>query len=241
MSIKNTYFSRAPIMGVGKLHFLIVPREAPADSGDRALLGSLVAEYDTGLLGGKEVPGPDHVWKRRYLLEMISRAQGTGGQTWVESQDLAGVTQSVKVEKKFGFDLGLSFPGVPASGKIGIDYSKLRTVELVLGAGCRKEYIPVGFLKAGFDFARHHSDEFDRQLFDDDYMACQQILIVKEMAISVVSEIDFSAGFEAKAEEINGLGIGVTYSKKSKKEYTVKLNDGKEYLFGIGAVQLERL
>jgi hypothetical protein len=51
MATVSRYFSRAPLRGVGKLHFLIVPQAAPKDSGAETLLGSLVAEYDRGVSG----------------------------------------------------------------------------------------------------------------------------------------------------------------------------------------------
>ena len=241
MSARSFYFAKAPLRGAGKLHFLVTPQEAPVGSAPRALLGSLVEEIDSGLFSMKEVPGADHVWKREYVLAALRKDPSLAGVELIEQTNLASVSQELTVEKKFKLGVDAPVPGVPASASIGIDFTKIRKVTMTLGAGCAKYYIPDGFLKSGYDYAQAHSDQFDKQLFYDDYMGVSQILIVKKMKVTVESETEFSAGFDAKADEITALKLGVEYKKSSKRTYDIDLDDGKEYLFGIRGVQLDKI
>ena len=241
MSARSIYFAKAPLRGPGKLHYLVTPQEAPGGSAPRALLGSLVEEIDIGLFSLKEIPGADHVWKREYVLQALRQDPTLAGVDLVEETNLASVSQELKVEKKFKLGVDVPVPGVPASASIGIDYSKIRSVVMSLGTGCVKYYIPEGFLKSGYDYAQKHSDQFDKQLFYDDYMGVSQILIVRKMKVTVESESDFSAGFDAKATEITDLKVGVKYQKISKRKYEIDLDDGKEYLFGLRGVQMDKL
>ena len=241
MSSRSFYFAKAPLRGAGKLHFLVTPQEAPTGSAPRALLGSLVEEIDSGLFSMKEIPGADHVWKREYLLHTLRQDPSLAGANLIEQTNLASVSQELKVEKKFKLGIDAPVPGVPASASIGIDFTKIRKVTMTLGTGCVKYYIPDGFLKSGYEYAQEHSNDFDKQLFYDDYMGVSQILIVQKMKVTVESETDFSAGFDAKAAEITDLKLGVKYEKSSKRKYEIDLDDGKEYLFGIRGIQLDRL
>jgi hypothetical protein len=241
MSSKSLYFSKAPLRGPGKLHFLVTPMLASPGTDVRSLLGSLVTEMDEGTFGDKQIPGADHVWKRRYVLDVLGKDPALAGQNLVSEATLANVSQDLKVDKKLKLGVDATVPGVPAKATIGFDYSKTKTINIALGEGCVKEYIPEGFLASGYRHAELHSNEFDRQLFNDDYMAVSQLLIVRKMQLTVESQTEFSAAFQAQAEQISGLGLGVDYSKKSNKKYVITLDDGLEYLFGIGAVQLEKL
>jgi hypothetical protein len=241
MASLSRYFSRAPVQGVGKMHFLMVPKVAGPGSIAETLLGSLVAEYDRGLFSLSEVPGDEHVWKKGYGLTAFAQATSLAGEELVVDQELAAVTQSLKIERKFKLGAGAPLPGVPATGSINVDYSRLRSVEFTLGAGSIKRYIPSGFIKAGYDWCQSHSSQVDRQLFDDDYMLVDQLLLVKSMALKVVSDTEFSAGFKAQAAEISDGNIGVNYDVTRDREVTVKVDDGRTYLFALAAVQLENI
>jgi hypothetical protein len=72
-------------------------------------------------------------------------------------------------------------------------------------------------------------------------MAVNQVLIVRQMKLVVESNAVFSASFDAKADQITDLKVGVSYSRKSDRTYEIELDDGKDYLFAIGAVQLDAL
>ncbi len=188
-----------------------------------------------------EVPGDEHVWKRRYVLDSISRCPDLKNVTLVEQVDLASIKQSFKIEKKFNLGIGIPIAGVPSAGSINIDYSKIRDIEITLGEGAVKHYIPRGFLKAGYDWCQMNSDEFDRQLFYDDYMAVDQVLYVNKFSLDFQSEIDFSAGFKAQAESINDAKVGVTYHVSKSKTVNVEIDSKTPYLIALGAVQLENV
>jgi len=241
MTVRSMYFAKAPLVGPGKLHFLVTPQEAPPGSASRQLLGSLVEEMDIGMFGLKQVPGFDHVWKREYLLQVMAMLPGIAGQQLVNEAGLASVSQSLKIDRKFKLGANAPIPGVPASASIGADYTKLKSVTMELGAGCTKYYIPKGFLSAAYDHAQKHSNQVDKEIFDDDYMAVNQVLIVRQMKLVVESNAVFSASFDAKADQITDLKVGVSYSRKSDRTYEIELDDGKDYLFAIGAVQLDAL
>jgi hypothetical protein len=241
MSSSARYFSRAPVQGVGKMHFLLVPKVAGPDSLPESLLGSLVSETDRGLFSLSEVPGDKHVWKRGYGLTVFARAPSLAGEALVVEEELAAVTQSLKVEKKFKLGAAAPIPGVPANGSITIDSTRLQTVEFTLGAGAVKRYIPTGFIRAGFQWAQQHSSEVDADLFDDDYMLVDQLLLVKSMTVKVKSETDFDAGFKAQASEISDTNIGISYDVSRDREVSVTIDDGRTYLFALAAVQLENI
>jgi hypothetical protein len=206
-----------------------------------SLLGSLVAEHDRGLFSMREVPGDMHVWTHGYGLEAFAKAPKLAGKQLVVEEELAAVTQSLKVEKKFKLGAGAPLPGVPANGSINVDFSKLRSVDFTLGAGSVKRYIPSGFIDEGFRWCQKHSNDFDRQLFDDDYMLVDQLLLVKSMQLKVTSETDFSAGFKAQADAITDANIGVSYDTSRDREVKIAIDDGRTYLFALAAVQLENV
>lgn len=241
MSANSQYFARAPMKGAGMLNFLIVPRAAPVGSGPRALLGSLVDEIDVGLFGTREIPNTELVGTRGYVLEAINRNPDLAGKTLVEEESLASTTQTLVVNRKFKLGLGVPFPGVPDTASVGLDYSKVRRVELSLGEGCRKLYIPTSFLKDGYDHAQRHSDQFHWSLFHDDYMAVRQILLVRNLSILVTSESEFTAGFEAKAKDVNDAKVGINYHREDQKSYRVSIAGDQDYLFALGAVQLDKI
>jgi hypothetical protein len=241
MTTLSSYFSRAPVQGVGKMHFLVIPKVAGPDSVADSLLGSLVAEHDRGLFSLREVPGDMHVWTHGYGLEAFAKAPKLAGKQLVVEEELAAVTQSLKIEKKFKLGAGTRLPGVPANGSISVDFSKLRSVEFTLGAGSIKRYIPSGFIEEGFRWCQQHSNEFDRQLFDDDYMLIDQLLLVRSMKLKVTSETDFSSGFKAQANAISNGNVGVSYDTSVDREVTVSIDDGRTYLFALAAVQLENI
>lgn len=241
MTRQSLYFARAPIGGVGPMHFLIVPRAAPEGSAARTLLGSLVDEIDAGLFGTREIPDTEHVWTPGYVLDSIARAPVLGDKKLVQQDDLAGISQTLVVNRKFNLGLDVPFPGAPATASLGLDYRKVRRVDVTLGAGARKLYIPTGYLKAGFDHAQQNSPSFDWRLFHDDYMAVRQTLLVRNMTLAVTSESEFGADFEAKATLATNKSLGVSFKRESKKSWSVTLAGEHDHLFAIGAVQLDKL
>jgi hypothetical protein len=236
----NLYFSKSIFKGLGPVFFLRIPQEAVAGSGPRRLLGSYVDEIDGGLLG-KATPGTNHAWEPEYFLSLLPKLKSTAGKTHVQSTSLAGINQSVKIEKSGGANLSGSFPGAPISAGLQVDYKRLKTAEITLGVGSIKYYIPRGFLEAAYKEMAEDSDQFDPIVFDKDNMLVDQIVIARNLKVVVESSAEFDSSFEAKADAVNKLGAGVSYSRKSTRHYEVNVNDGKEYLFALGAIEANKL
>jgi hypothetical protein len=109
-----------------------------------------------------------------------------------------------------------------------------------MGPGSKKIYVPDGFVSAAYASFVQDPSKYDRIMFDDDHMLVTQIVIAKDLTVEVESKTDFSADFQAKAVKVANLGGGITYAKKSERKYSISVNDGKEYLFAIGAVEADK-
>lgn len=240
MSRGDYYFSRGLIKGLGKVFFLKVLQEAPAGSPPRRLLGSFVDEVDYGLFSTRSAPGLEHSWDPEYFLKVAKALPGWGERELVLETGLAGFTQRYKIETKAGVDAKAAFPGAPVSAGIEVDYSRLQSATVTMGAGSRKIYIPGNFIPAAYEKFAEDPQNYDSILFDDDNMLVDQIVIVKSLAVEVESKVDFTADFQAKAARVNDLGGGISYSRKSERQFEIKVDDGKEYLFAIGAVEADK-
>lgn len=109
-----------------------------------------------------------------------------------------------------------------------------------MGDGSKKIYVPDGYVPAAYEKFVGNPGNYDRILFDDDHMLVTQIVIVKNLTVEVESKSDFSSDFQAKATKVSELDVGVSYAKKSERKYSISVNDGKEYLFAIGAVEADK-
>jgi hypothetical protein len=236
----NLYFSKSIFKGLGPVFFLRIPQEAAPGTAPRRLLGSFVEESDGGLFG-KATPGTNHAWEPEYFLSLLPKLKSTAGKSHVQQTNLAGITQTVKIEKAAGGNLSGSFPGAPVSAGLQVDYKQLKTAEITLGAGSSKYYIPRGFIQAAYREMAEDSDRFDPIVFNKDNMLVDQIVITANLKVVVESGSEFGAGFEAKAEAVNKLGGGVSYSRKSSRHYEVSVSDGKEYLFALGAIEANKM
>lgn len=239
MARGDYYFSRGMIRGLGKVFFLKVLQEAPTASPSRRLLGSYVDEVNYGLFGSKSCPGIDHSWDPEYFLTAAKALPGWSGRQLVLETDLSGFTSTYKVDTKAGVDAKASFPGAPVSAGVEVDYSRLRTATVTMGAGSKKLYIPGNFIPAAYEKFADDPSAHDAILFDDGNMLVDQIVIVKNLSVEVESKIDFSLDFQAKATKVSELGGGIKYSRKSERKYSISVSDGKEYLFGISGVEAD--
>lgn len=240
MARGDYYFAQGIVTGLGKLFFLKVLQEASEPSAPRRLLGSFVDEIDYGILSTKSAPGLEHSWDPEYFLKLARALPGWENRVLIETADLAGFSSEYKVETKAGVNANGAFPGAPVTLGIEVDYSKLRTAKVRMGAGSKKLYIPGQFVPAAYEVFAENPTQYDRILFNDDNMLVTQIVIVKNLSIEVESRTEFSASFEAKAEKVSGLGAGVSYKRTGERKFTVSVSDGKEYLFGIKGVEADK-
>ncbi len=236
----DIYFSSGMIKGMGRVFFLRVPQEAPEGSASRRLLGSYVVEIDYGLFKLKEAPGLEHAWQPEYFFTKAAAVADLSGVELRQEASLAGFKQDYNIETKAGLNAKASFPGAPIGAGIELDYSKLKKASITLGPGSKKFYIPRDCIETAYKYFAAHSDQYNKVVFDPHRMLVDQIVIATNPQITVESHSSFGADFEAKATKINDLGGGVTFSRKSDRSYAIAVEDGKQYLFAIGAIQADR-
>ncbi len=240
MSRGDYYFSRGEVKGLGRLFFLKILQEASPGSPPRRLLGSFVDQIVYGFLGTKIAPGLEHSWMPEYFLSSAQALPGWEGRELVTYADLAGFTHEYKVESKAGVKASGAFPGAPVSAGVEVDYGRLKTVNVTMGAGSRKYYIPSNYIPAAYKEFKKNPAAYDGILRSKGNMLVSQIVIVTNLTLEVESRADFTADFQAKADNVANLGGGISYSRTSARKYAISVNDGKEYLFAIGGVEADK-
>lgn len=240
MSRGDYYFSQGVIKGLGNVFFLKVLQEAPTGSPPRRLLGSFVDEVDYGLFGIKRAPGTDHSWDPEYFLKVARALPGWAERELVLETGLAGFTQDYQIATKAGASANAAFPGAPVSAGIQVDYQRLNQAKVTMGAGSKRLYIPDNFVPAAYKKFAANRAAYDDILFDADNMLVTQIVVATNLTIEIESKTDFTADFDAKATQVNGLGGGIKYQRTGDRKYALSVKDGKEYLFAIGAVEADK-
>lgn len=234
------YFANAVLGGVGRMFFLKIPQRAADGSAPARLIGSLVREGDGGLLGDKEWPVPENSYILGALLTIMTNDFGIPADQATNSIILAGTSQSLKIDKKISGNLKAPFPGVPQSLGIELDYSKLTSITVELGAGAEKRLIPRDILAKTYRDMAALPGKYDELYFSNNRMVIDQMLLVRSLSLSVTSDKDFSVDTDARADAINALGAGVSYKKSSKRTYSVEINSPDPMLFAVGAVQADK-
>ena len=143
MSRSDYYFSSGIVKGLGNVFFLRILQEAPVGSAPRRLLGSFVDEIEYGLFGSKSAPGLEHSWNPEYFLTKAKALPDWSQNELVLETGLAGFSDQYKIETKAGADAKASFPGAPVSAGIEVDYSRLKTATVKMGAGPRNITFPM--------------------------------------------------------------------------------------------------
>lgn len=248
MSSSDYYWSRRLIKGFGKMWFLIVPQEANHNGGGASLLGSVVNEisgqfFPAGIgvkLKGLDFPEPKHVTTPQLLLKAI------------ESQRKALKLlddEQIVVEVKFP-DLNISFeksdtlrssadnfPSLPISLKV--DYSRMEKVSIQFGANTRKLFIPTGYLSRLKDFVGGDDRKIATDVNIDKETIVNEILLTDRYSVIFESVSAFDSDFEADANLVNTLNAGkvsVELEQSTKRQVTVTVNDGNEYLIALKVI-----
>jgi hypothetical protein len=240
MSIRNLYFTRVVLQGVGKIFMLKTPMAAPPGSDVRKLLGSYVDEVDGGLLSTKEAPGTEHSYIPEYALDSLRKVPSLKGQNLVLTATYASIRQSYTIETDKSLNLGGSFPGAPATLGVTLDYKSLRRGEIEIVNG-QKLYIPRQLIAEGYRHFAAHSDQFAAVMFDNDEMLVDQLLIASHYKLSVESKTVFDAKFDAKVQAASALNAGITYKRQSNFAYEIEVQNMGDFLIGIGAFQADKL
>jgi hypothetical protein len=256
MSSSTYYWSHRAIQGFGKMWFLIVPQMADTEGGGAEFLGSVVEEVEGRLFPGgdgikilgKDFPKPEHFTTPQLILkEMQSRRKAL---RFAEDEPLifdskpAPVNQSFTKSNSLKSSVG-SFPGLPSLPiDLEIDYGRMETISIRLGENTRKRYIPLEYLIR----LKNSVDGDDQKITQDFSIAKEaivnQILVTDRYSITFESVETFDADFETKlgvANTIKAGEVSVGLEPTARRQVTVTVDDGHEYLIALKTVDWDDL
>lgn len=242
MSASNYYWTQSQIDGFGKMWFLIAPQEADSSGGGKSLLGSVVNEIpgrlfpSSGGIIGKSFPVPEHMTERQLLLKLLQEKHTALGIDLLEIvQEINYPGLNVSFEKKKVLKTGVGgFPSVPVS--FSIDYARMSQITIEFGSNTRKLYIPPRYLGKLKDFVGGDDKKIDPSGIIDKETIVHQLLLTDRYSVVFESEEAFQPQFEVALEQANLSNAGkITFelNNSTKKQVTVTVNDGKEYLIAL--------
>lgn len=239
---RDYFYGSKHFRGLGKMFFLKVPLRAAEGSSNRKLLGSVVDEIDYGFFGSCQAPKPEHYFDAEHVLKQLRQLQDTGqiGDLLEDYQELAGFKYNLSVKREFGTDIDLSFPGLPMEAGLEVDYNSLRKVEIELGAGARRYYIPAGRFDElcrayDGDETRIHPD------MEDDKMIIQSIIVARSYSSKVSFSKDFEADVSARIDSLSSNSSGLSMQKNSERALTVEFDGETDYLIALSGIQWEHI
>jgi hypothetical protein len=243
MSSSDFYWSRRMIQGFGKMWFLIIPQEADSSGGGISLLGSVVNEVSGGLFPsgggiiGKDFPEPNHLTTPQILLKEIENHRKELGLLNDELiiQEIKLPNLKVDFEKTDSLKSGAgNFPSIPVA--FSIDYSRMEKASIEFGGNTRKLLIPTGYLSKLKNFFNGDDKKITSDISIDKETIIHQILLTDQYTIVFESSSDFNTNFESSLEVANTINSGkVSFEleKTTKRQVSVTVNDGKEYLIAL--------
>lgn len=253
MSSSDYYWSRHLIKGFGKMWFLIVPQEAQSTGGGASLLGSVVNEISGDLfpggsgiqIVGRDFPEPNHLTTPQLLLKTIE-AQRKALNLADNEQVVAEVKYpdlNVVFERSDTFKSGVgNFPSLPIS--LSINYSRLEQISIQFGANTRKLFIPTGYLSRLKNFVDGDDRKITTDIRIDKETIIHQILLTDCYSVTFTSTSAFDSNFETAvnlANTLNASRIAFDLDKKSRRQVTVAVNDGNEYLIALKSIDWDDL
>lgn len=253
MSSSDYYWSRHLIKGFGKMWFLIVPQEAQSTGGGASLLGSVVNEMSGDLfpggsgiqIVGKDFPEPNHLTTPQLLLKAIESQRPSLGLTKDEPivAEVKYPDLNVVFQRSDSFKSGVgNFPSLPAS--LSINYSRLERITIQFGANTRKLFIPTGYLSRLKNFVGGDDRKITTDISIDKETIIHQILLTDRYSVTFESASAFDTNFEAAvnlASTLNAGRIAFDLDKTTRRQVTVTVNDGNEYLIALKDVDWDDL
>jgi hypothetical protein len=253
MSSSDFYWSRRLIKGFGKMWFLIVPQEANSSGGGASLLGSVVNEvsgqfFPQGLgivVRGLDFPEPNHLTTPQLLLKTIeSRRKALGlkdGEQIVSEIKLPDLNIVFEKSDTLKSSAG-NFPSLPIS--LEVDYSRIEKISIQFGANTRKLLIPTGYLSGLKNSVGGDDRKITTDVNIDKETIVHQILLTDRYSVTFESVSAFDSNFEAAANLANTVNAGkisVDLEQTAKRQVTVTVNDGNEYLIALKAIDWDDL
>jgi hypothetical protein len=246
MSSSEYYWSRHLIQGFGKMWFLVIPQESDSSGGGESLLGSVVNEKSGGFLSGhgniigKDYPEPFHVTTRKLIFNAINSHRnelGIGNDEQIVVE-VKYPNLTVTIDKEHSIKSGVgNFPSIPAS--FNIDYSRLETVSFQFGENTRRLFIPTGYLSRLKDSVGDDDKKIATDVNIDKEIIIHEILLTDQYSVSFQSTAEFDSKFESSIQVANAVNAGaITFdvNQTTKKQVTVNVNDGKEYLIALNGI-----
>jgi hypothetical protein len=246
MSSSEYYWSRQLIQGFGKMWFLIIPQESVSSGGGESLLGSVVNEKSGGLLPtgggliGKDYPVPLQFTTPQLILTAITSRRnelgiGNDEQIVVEVK-YPNLTVAIDKEHSIKSSIG-NFPSIPAS--FNIDYSRMESVTIQFGKNTRRSFIPTGYLSRLKNLVGGDDKQLATDVNIDKEIIIHEILLTDQYSVSFQSTAEFDSKFESSIQVANAVNAGaITFdvNQTTKKQVTVNVNDGTEYLIALNGI-----
>lgn len=225
--------------------FLIIPQEANSSGGGASLLGSVVNEISGKIFPGgsginfvgKDYPEPNHLTTPQLLLKAIesrrTELQLAEGEQVVAEVKFPGL--NVIFERSDTFKSGIgNFPSLPIS--FSIDYSRVEKISIQFGNNTRKLFIPTGYLSRLKEFMDGDDRKIATDINIDKETIVHQILLTDDYSVTFESVAAFDANFEAAvnlANTVNAGRVSFDLDQTTKRQVTVNVNDGNEYLIAL--------
>lgn len=247
MPPSDYYWSRHSIQGFGKMWFLIVPQEADANGGGRNLLGSVVEDRDGGIFN-RNYPRPEKFDEPQLILKALkARRRDLGisdSESIVSEVNFSDLNIAVQKSDKVISEVD-GFPGLPnLRTSLKIDYSRMQNISIQFGKNTRKLLIPLGYLSR----LKHSVGGDDKKIAPsisiDKETIIYQILLTDQYSVTFESTSIFNADFEANIQVANTLNVGKAafeLEQSNRKQVTVKVNDGKDYLIAIEDIDWDNI
>jgi hypothetical protein len=248
MPSSDLYWSRNAVKGFD-MWFLIVPQKASSDGGGANFLGSVVRDRagklfpgGSGLnIIGKSFPILDIAAQPQLILHQIEKLKKTADEQVVLEQNCSGL--NIVVEKSDGLRSGVGqFPGMPVA--LDVDYERMERVSIQLGDGTRRLYIPKGYLNRLKKSVGGDDNQLTSDISVDQETIVDGILLTDRYSVTFESTEAFAAKFEAKVNQINVLNggkVSFEFDQKSRKQVTVNIDDGSEYLIALQDIDWDDL
>lgn len=256
MSSSTYYWSHRAIKGFGKMWFLIVPQDATSQGGGAEFLGSVVEEVEGGLFPGgsglniigRDFPKPEHFTTRQLILKELQSRRKT--LRFAEDEDFILEGNAAKVSESFSQSNMLkstvgSFPGLPNLPLgLEIDYGRMEKISIQLGEKTRKRYIPLEYLIR----LKKSVDGDDQKITQDFSIAKEaivnQILLTDRYSVTFESVEAFDADFEVQvglANTVKAGEVSVALEQSDRRQVTVTVDDGNDYLIALKTVDWDDL
>jgi hypothetical protein len=255
MPISDYYYARSLVKGFGKSLFLINLQDANSDGGGRSLLGSVAKELvETGgsfLVKNVYYPEPFHYTTPQLVLTSIERNREDLGlqsnEQVVLTSEIAAAAQSVSVTRKKSLKLDIGpFPALPLNLNFSIDYDRMETIAVSLGAGTRYMYIPTDYLARLY---RHLGGDASRispnpAVEIDEELIIHRMVLARDFDVSFKSTEDFKGDVDAKLAAFNQLPEAkgkVTMQRTSQRTIAAKVSGASEYVVALAAIDWDDL